>query len=279
MAFIHMNLISKSLMRTVPVNVIIPADKPALPGMPVRENKPYKTLYLLHGVLGSYVDWVNGTRIQRFAEMNDLVVVMPSGENSFYVDMPGGNDNYGEFVGKELVELTRKIFPLSHKREDTFIGGLSMGGYGAIRNGLKYHETFGYIIGLSSALITEDLAERNEDDNVMFYQTKSFAERCFGDLIKLQQSDMNPKYLVQKLKEQKIEFPKLYLACGKEDGLLPKSEDFVRFLKENEIDVTYETGPGAHEWDFWDTYVERAIQWLPTESTMEGLNSGNIGDR
>lgn len=154
-----------------------------------------------------------------------------------------------------------------------------MGGYGAIRNGLKYHETFGYIIGLSSALITEDLAERNEDDNVMFYQTKSFAEGCFGDLIKLQQSDMNPKYLVQKLKEQKIEFPKLYLACGKEDGLLPKSEDFVRFLKENEIDVTYETGPGAHEWDFWDTYVERAIQWLPTESTMEGLNSGNIGDR
>lgn len=56
------------------------------PGIPKRENKPYKTLYLLHGVLGSYVDWVNGTRIQRFAEMNDLVVVMPSGENSFYVD-------------------------------------------------------------------------------------------------------------------------------------------------------------------------------------------------
>ncbi len=279
MAFIHMNLISTSLMRTVPVNVIIPADKPALPGMSVRENKPYKTLYLLHGVLGSYVDWINGTRIQRFAEMNDLVVVMPSGENSFYVDMPGGNDNYGEFVGKELVELTRKIFPLSHKREDTFIGGLSMGGYGAIRNGLKYHETFGYIIGLSSALITEDLAERNEDDKVMFYETKAFAERCFGDLKELQKSDMNPKYLVQKLKKQKIEFPKFYLACGREDGLLPKNEEFMKFLKENEIDVTYETGLGAHEWDFWDTYIERAIQWLPTESTMEGLNSGNIGDR
>ncbi len=66
------------------------------------------------------MDWVNGTRIQRFAEMNDLVVVMPSGENSFYVDMPNGSDNYGDFIGRELVELTRKIFPLSHKREDTF---------------------------------------------------------------------------------------------------------------------------------------------------------------
>ena len=106
MAFIHMNLISTALMRTVPVNVIIPADKPDFPGIPKRENKPYKTLYLLHGVLGSYVDWVNGTRIQRFAEMNDLVVVMPSGENSFYVDMPNGSDNYGDFIGRELVELT-----------------------------------------------------------------------------------------------------------------------------------------------------------------------------
>lgn len=279
MAFIHMNLISTALMRTVPVNVIIPADKPDFPGIPKRENKPYKTLYLLHGVLGSYVDWVNGTRIQRFAEMNDLVVVMPSGENSFYVDMPNGSDSYGDFIGRELVELTRKIFPLSHKREDTFIGGLSMGGYGAIRNGLKYHDTFGYIIGLSSALITEDMAKRKENDEVMFYETKAFGERCFGDLEELLNSDMDPKYLVRKLKEENIDFPKFYMACGLQDGLLPKSDEFAAFLKENGIDVTYETGLGAHEWDFWDRYIEKAIEWLPTDDTVEGLGSGNIGDR
>ena len=244
MAFIHMNLISTALMRTVPVNVIIPADKPDFPGIPKRENKPYKTLYLLHGVLGSYVDWVNGTRIQRFAEMNDLVVVMPSGENSFYVDMPNGSDSYG-----------------------------------AIRNGLKYHDTFGYIIGLSSALITEDMAKRKENDEVMFYETKAFGERCFGDLEKLLNSDMDPKYLVRKLKEENIDFPKFYMACGLQDGLLPKSDEFAAFLKENGIDVTYETGPGAHEWDFWDRYIEKAIEWLPTDDTVEGLGSGNIGDR
>jgi putative tributyrin esterase len=279
MAFIHMNLISTSLMRTVPVNVIVPVDKPNFPGVPARGDKPYKTLYLLHGVLGSYVDWVNGTRIQRFAEMNDLVVVMPSGDNSFYVDMPRGNDNYGEFIGKELVELTRKIFPLSHKREDTFIGGLSMGGYGAIRNGLKYHDTFGYIIGLSSALITDDLPNRKSGDKVMFFETKEFRERCFGDLTKVAESDMNPKYLVKTLKKQKIEFPKFYLACGQDDGLLPKTEDFVSFLRQNDIEVTFETGPGAHEWNFWDTFIEKAIKWLPIEDGMLGLNSGNIGDK
>ena len=154
-----------------------------------------------------------------------------------------------------------------------------MGGYGAIRNGLKYHDTFGYIIGLSSALITEDMAKRKENDEVMFYETKAFGERCFGDLEKLLNSDMDPKYLVRKLKEENIDFPKFYMACGLQDGLLPKSDEFAAFLKENGIDVTYETGPGAHEWDFWDRYIEKAIERLPTDDTVEGLGSGNIGDR
>lgn len=89
------------------------------PGMPERENKPYKTLYLLHGIFGNYSDWVCGTRIQRYAEEHDLAVVMPSGDNAFYVDQPAGGNFYGEFVGRELVELTRRIFPLSHEREDS----------------------------------------------------------------------------------------------------------------------------------------------------------------
>ena len=126
MAFIQMNLLSKCLMRTVPVNVILPADKLVFPGMPEREDKPYKTLYLLHGIFGNHMDWGTGTRIQRYAEENDLAVVMPAGENAFYVDRADANDFYGEFVGRELVELTRKMFPLSDKREDTFIGGLWM---------------------------------------------------------------------------------------------------------------------------------------------------------
>ena len=83
MALLQMNLLSKSLMRTVPVNVILPADKMVFPGMPKREEKPYKTLYLLHGIFGNYTDWVCGTRIQRYAEENDLAVVMPSGDHAF----------------------------------------------------------------------------------------------------------------------------------------------------------------------------------------------------
>ena len=279
MAFLQVNLMSTALMRTVPVNVILPVDKPKVPGQAKREEKPYKTLYLLHGVIGSYVDWVNGTRIQRFAEDNNLAVVMPAGENSFYVDHEGGAANYGEFVGKELVELTRRMFPLSRKREDTFIGGLSMGGYGALRNGLKYHDTFGFIVALSSAIITEEYNQRPYGLKGMFFETREFAEKCFGDLSKLTKSDKDPRYLVKELKKKNIIFPKIYMACGEDDFLFAKNNDFVEFLKENDIEVTYDIGPGAHEWDFWDTYIKRAIEWLPLEQTQAGLGSGNIGNK
>ncbi len=277
MAFIQMNFLSKSLMRQVPVNVILPVDKLTFPGMPVREDKPYKTLYLLHGVFGNYTDWVVGSRIARYAEENDLVVVMPSGDNAFYVDQAAANNFYGEFIGKELVEITRKMFPLSHKREDTFIGGLSMGGFGALRNGLKYADTFGYIVSLSGAMILDDMPART-NDVPLFIESRAYAESCFGDLDKLLNSDRNPKYLVEQLKQQGKEIPRVYMACGEQDFLLEANKQMKTFLEESGVDVTFVTGPGAHEWDFWDTYIRKAIcDFLPTENNGLGINSGNVG--
>lgn len=276
MALIQVNLLSQSLMRTVPVNVVLPVDKMTMPGQTPREEKPYKTLYLLHGVFGSYIDWVTGTRIQRFAEENDLCVIMPSGDNAFYVDQPAANNMYGEFIGKELVELTRKMFPLSRKREDTFIGGLSMGGYGALRNGLKYSDTFGCITALSSACQMEEMASRTTDPGFMLVN-KSYAEACFGDLTKLLESDKNPKFLAKNMKAEGKPFPKIFMACGDQDSLLPANKDMAAFLTEQGADVTFEVGSGNHEWDFWDTYIKKAIDWLPTEKNCQGINSGNIG--
>ncbi|MDO4621734.1 MAG: alpha/beta hydrolase family protein [Eubacteriales bacterium] len=277
MAFIQMNLFSDKLVRTVPVYVILPADKAVIPGMPKRPDKPFKTLYLLHGILGSHVDWTLNTRIQRFAEEHDLAVVMPAGENAFYVDQPKSHNLYGEFVGEELVELTRKIFPLSHKREDTFIGGLSMGGFGAMRNGLKYSDTFGYIVSLSGAYVVEGFPER-DNSSPMFMETRDYAEAFFGDLDKVLESDKNPRWLIKKLKEEGKDIPKIFMACGQEDSLLGANESLRDYLIENDVPVDYFTGPGNHEWDFWETYIKKAIyEWLPTEKSEAGFNSGNIG--
>lgn len=277
MALIQVNFLSESLMRTVPFQVILPVDKLAFPGMPQRENKPFKTLYLLHGIFGNYTDWVSGTNIQRWAEEKDLAVVMPSGDNYFYIDQTDSHNYYGEFIGRELVEITRKMFPLSGKREDTFIAGLSMGGYGAIRNGLKYHDTFGYIGGLSSAMVIDGLEART-NDHPFFIERRDFAESIFGDLAEVKESDKNPEWLVKKLTDEHAELPKMYLACGTEDSLLEANRKLWDFLRASGAEVTCEEGPGGHEWDFWNRYIKKFMDWLPLEENAEaGVNSGNVG--
>ncbi len=276
MALIQVNYLSEALMRTVTIQVILPVDKITFPGMPKREDKPFKTLYLLHGIFGNYTDWVSGTNIVRWAEENNLAVVMPSGENMFYVDQEAAHNFYGQFIGQELVEITRKMFPLSKKREDTFIAGLSMGGYGALRNGLKYHETFGYIAGLSSALIVDGLQKRT-NDHPFFIERRDFAEAIFGNLDKVMESDKNPKWLAKQLVEAKAELPKVFLTCGTEDGLIVGSRKLRDDLKLLGYDVTWKEGPGNHEWDFWNRGIKDVLDWLPLENDKSGVNSGNVG--
>ncbi len=277
MAFMTMNIMSNSLKRQVPVNVIIPADKLEAPGTTPRGDKPYKTLYLLHGLIGNHMDWVTNTRIIMWAEENNLAVVMPAGDNAFYVDQPWAANMYGEFVGKELVELTRKIFPLSHEREDTFVGGLSMGGFGALRNGLKYSETFGYVVALSGAFVVEDLKDLT-NDTPLFMRRKDFMESWFGDTAKVLDSDANPKYIAaENIKSGKVN-PKVFMACGKDDDLLPANQDMYDDLKKKGLDISLTIDEGNHEWNFWDKYLKIAIDtFLPTETSQMGINSGNIG--
>ena len=146
MALMQMEFKSETLKRTVSMNVILPIE---------RFRGPFPTLYLLHGLTDNYNGWLSYTRIRLWAEESGLAVVMPSGENSFYMDIPvkdGCLGDFGEYIGREPVNVTREIFPLSPRREDTFLAGLSMGGFGACRNGLKYCETFGKVAILSGAL-------------------------------------------------------------------------------------------------------------------------------
>jgi S-formylglutathione hydrolase FrmB len=264
MALIQVNFVSNTLRRTVPLQVILPVDRLTADGSTPAPKK-FKTLYLLHGIFGNYTDWVSGTRIQRWAQKHDLAVVMPSGDNAFYVDRPETFNRYGEFIGRELVEITRNMFPLSHNREDTFIGGLSMGGYGALRNGLKYHETFGAIVSLSAATHFMD------HPGVLYKQTdpvdRVFMDTVFGNLRKAARSDRNPNVLLKALAEKKaadpaLSLPRVYVACGKEDDLLSCSRLYRDRFRRAGFEVKYSETPGGHDWDFWDQQIQRAIVWL-----------------
>lgn len=275
MALIQVNFMSQSLLRTVPIQVILPVDKFSLSTDSQNEEKPFKTLYLLHGIFGNYTDWVSGTRIQRWAEEKNLAVVMPSGDNAFYIDQPQSGNMYGEFIGKELVQITRRMFPLSRKREDTFIGGLSMGGYGAVRNGLKYHDTFSHIICLSGALHLPG------DPGDVSKKPIFFEDYYFGDLKEAVKSDKSLLILIENIKrkmhnDSSVSFPKIFQACGTEDHLIEINRKYREIFAKNGIEAAYYEAPGKHDWDFWDTWIRKALDWLPLEETTFGVNSGNI---
>ena len=279
MAVCHIDFMCQSLGRTVPLVAILPTDKFYFGDMPRREEgKPFKTLYLLHGVIGSAIDWLYGTRVQRYAEERDLAVIMPAGENAFYLDQVWSTNMYGNYIGKELVDFTRRTFPLSHKREDTYIGGLSMGGFGAMRNGLKYSETFGAIISLSGAFILDEELLIKVEKPMFPSDTEEFKHSCFGpDLAAAIESDMNPRWLAETMAKEGKAFPAIYMACGDSDPLLARNKALHRRLTELGVAHEFVTGPGSHEWDFWDAYLLKALDWLPLEGKSSGVSSGNVG--
>lgn len=262
MALFQIDFYSKALSKITGVNVILPND--IFTEMVANNNnykREVKTLFLLHGYSGSNKDWLLGSRVQEMAIKYNLAIVMPSGDNSFYLDGEGTGRAYCQFVGKELVDYVAKTFRLSNKKEDIFIGGYSMGGFGAIHMGLIFPETFDKIFALSSALIIHNIKNMKEDfkDAVADYY---YYSSTFGDLTKLDKSENNPEYLITMMKEKDQKIAPIYMACGTEDFLLEENRAFHKFLLKEKVDVHYVESQGIHDWTFWNQYLEPAVSWL-----------------
>ena len=255
MAKIKLNYLSSVLKMQVDVVVVLPNDQLEyvnLTYLPSKEK--YKTLYLLHGMYGDCNDWTNNTRIQLWANEYNVAVVMPTGLNNFYIDAYDGSGDYGKFIGEELIEYTRKTFPLSDKREDTFIAGLSMGGYGALRNGLKYHDVFSHIIALSPVTQRANKPYNKDTDLVDM-------ERLFGPYEYAKNSENNLENLL--LSINKEDLPAINFAIGTEDFLYEDNQAFKKFLIDHDIKFNYYEEHGEHYWDFWDRNIKRFLDYLP----------------
>lgn len=262
MATFHIDFFASALKRSAPVTALLPIEKTDIPGMqPVDKSKPFKTVYLLHGYSGGNNDWLNGSRISALSRMFNVAVIMPSCNNSFYLDDEIRGEYFEKYISEELVGLTRAVFPLSKEREDTTIAGLSMGGYGAIRNGLKHSDVFGNIFAFSSALITDEVAAMKEGvgNSIAPY---SYYRHVFGEPAKVLGSDNDPKALAKKLASGNGPIPNIFMACGTEDFLIEQNRDFSRCLLDNKIDHEYRESAGVHDWRFWDEYIEKAMIWL-----------------
>lgn len=263
MAFAQFDFFSESLKRLTSFSICIPNDVQLIFKEQYKDaySREMKTLYLLHGYSANHNAWLSGSRIEEFSMKYNIAVIFPNGDNSFYLDRPGSGNQYCTFVGKELVEYTQNVFPLSREREDTYIGGLSMGGFGAIHVGLAFPRTFSKIFALSSALIIHDIEniDPSYQDAISNY---AYYKETFGDLTHLGQSLNNPERQVEKIKLSEDQMPELFMACGTEDFLIENNRNFVQFLKEQEAPVDYFESPGVHDWDFWNTYLEPGLKWL-----------------
>jgi len=251
MAWLQINFFSDCLRRLVPLKVLLPF---AL-GTHQPEKKPFKTVYLLHNGIDDYAS------IEEIARKMNLAVVIPFCQHAFFVDMEASGLMYSQFIGRELVAFTRKLFPLSCRREDTVLAGISMGGFGALHNGLKHYAVFGHTIALSSALVVRGIIE-SATDGKLGGLNQSFFETVFGDLSLLHKSDKTPEVLAKKILENSDCPLDFYLACGYNDLLVHENRKFSMYLKSIGFPHSYEEGPGSHEWHFWDNFLRRGLERL-----------------
>jgi S-formylglutathione hydrolase FrmB len=226
-------------------------------------NAKFRTLYLLHGYSDDHTAWQRWTSIERYVEGKNLAVVMPAAHNSFYTDMAHGMA-YFTYLTRELPILLREILPLSAKREDTFVAGLSMGGYGAYKLALSRPETYAAAASLSGAvdICRDALQVHPEDPGNAAWIAKM--KDIFGDLEKVPGSQNDLFALAEKVAKKPIK-PRLFQYCGTEDFLYTGNIHFRDFVQKLPFDHTYIEGPGDHSWTYWDAVIQKVIAWMLPE--------------
>jgi putative tributyrin esterase len=251
LAFIQISLFSETLGMSVEINAVIPQNA----SFCEKRGGKLPVLYLLHGLGADHTEWTRQSSMERYAEEKGIALILPRADRSYYMNMKQGGA-YLTYLSQELPELVRKIFPISERREDTFVAGISMGGYGAFKLALRYPLNYGAAASLSGGL---DIVSRITGPNGF---QPGEVKRIFGSESELRGSDDDLFALASKVASAGNQ-PLLYQCCGTEDFLYDANHSFLEHARSTGLQVTYEEGSGEHEWGFWDRYARRMLGWLP----------------
>jgi putative tributyrin esterase len=246
MAFYRGTYYSPSVDMDHEVNIIIPDD--------IKEGERLKSLYLLHGYMGNHQQWMRFTSIERYAWEKRMCIIMPEAQNGLYIKHAYGFDHFGALL--DVMHHVEKLFPLSKSRDDRYVCGLSMGGYGALKWALTKPDIFSKAASLSGALDIFRMKKWIKDG-----PNPNRAIGLFGD-DDLSTSENNLYHLLNNLLSLNKTCPDLFIACGTEDFLYQETLDFKHHLEQQNINFTYKESKGGHEWSFWDTYIQKVIEWL-----------------
>jgi putative tributyrin esterase len=243
---------SKLVGKTLPYNVVLPVDY----DQPASKNKRYPVVYLLHGLSGHYTDWLEKTKLVDYAAAYDFIIVMPEGNDGWYTDSASVLSNkYESYILQELIPDVEERFRASSEREGRAIAGLSMGGYGAIKFGLKHPDKFAFAASLSGAFGAASWTEQDlkdpgsrRDSVLQTFGPANSGTRAVNDVLKLAR-EAKPEAL-----------PYLFVDCGTEDFLFSDNRQFVNLLLERKIQHEYRQLPGSHTWQFWDSQVQEVLR-------------------
>lgn len=230
------------------------------------KRKPkYRVLYLLHGHSDDHTAWQRWTSIERYVEGLNLAVVMPTVHLSFYTDMVHGG-KYWQFISEEAPTFVRDTFSLSSKREDNFVAGLSMGGYGAFKLALTHPDRYAAAASLSGAVDIDEVVREKKEDPLNKARLEEMGT-VFGDLSKVRGSKHDLFVLARRTAKAPLK-PRLYQCCGTEDDLYPDNVRFRDALRKLPLDLTYEESPGEHNWAYWDKMIQNVLTWMsPTQKS------------
>ncbi len=263
MAFVQCDFHSDTLGLSVSMDAILPQQTQNQVGMTgVGATGDVPVLTLLHGLSDDHTIWQRRTSIERYVAPLGLAVLMPAVHRSFYADMVNGLP-YWTFVSEELPRVARSFFRLSADREQNFVAGLSMGGYGAFKLALRHPERFCAAASLSGAVDVAGLQDRVESDRV------AELENIFGPIETIPGSEHDLFTLAERVAASGRPRPRLFQCCGTEDFLYESNVRFRDHARAAGLDLTYEEGPGEHEWGFWDQWIQRVLEWLPLEAPEE----------
>ncbi len=254
MAFVDLKFFSDVLGMQTEVAVIIPQAGGNAGEIGVEQNTrpgPYKCLYLLHGLSDDHTIWMRRTAIERYASQYGICVVMPRADKSFYTDMKYGM-RYYTHIAKEIPAVIRQFFNVSAKREDNYIAGLSMGGYGALKIALRECDSFCMGAGLSPCSDMRALVGAGGYEEIMF--------PIFGEDYNVKDED--DLLCLAEAKKNSPNRPELFVGIGTNDFLYENNKAFIKKLEELEYNFVYREGPGAHSWDFWDEYIKHVLWWM-----------------
>lgn len=263
MAFLQTHSFSETLGINTEIYVILPQQTFRQIGMTgeTPEGAP-PVLYLLHGLSDDHTIWMRRTSIERYVAPLGLAVVMPAVGRSFYRNLPHGGA-YWDFVSEELPRVVQQFFRVSTRREDTFVAGLSMGGYGAFKLALRCPEQFAAAASLSGVLDFPAWIERSKAGQGM--DIRELPGLLGPAMQPIPEED--DLFTLARMRvedaQRGIAIPRLYTVCGREDFLYEDNVRFVNHAREIGLPLEAHEAPGEHDWAFWDRGIQKVLEWLP----------------